>query len=285
MAFRLGRPPPMKNPKSILITGASSGIGAALAEVYAAPGVTLALGGRNLDRLDAVAERCRGKGATVAVAPIDVSDREAIDAWVRAADVAAPLDLVIANAAVTGGIRPNGYPEELRRAQRLLTVNIFGELNTIHPAIELMIPRRRGQVVLVSSLAGYRGFPYSPAYSASKAALRVYGEALRGVLSRHGVTVSVVCPGFVDTPLNETIEAPKPFMVDVGKAAALIKRKLARRKRLIGFPLRLYLLTLLLTALPRGLTDYFIVRVKATVPQTDLGPDEAASEQPKDLGS
>lgn len=267
----------MKTPKSILITGASSGIGAALAEAYAGPGITLALGGRDTARLDSIAEKCRAKGAVANTASIDVSDREAIDVWVREADAIAPLDLVIANAAVTGGVRPNNYPEELVRAQRLLSVNLFGELNTIHPAMELMIPRRRGQVVLMSSLAGYRGFPYSPAYSASKAAVRTYGEALRGVLSHHNVTVSVVCPGFVDTPMNIPIVSPKPFMMHADTAARLIKRKLARRRRLVGFPLPLYLLTLILAALPRGLTDYFMVRVKATVPQTDIGTEGAAS--------
>lgn len=263
----------MRHPKSILITGASSGIGAALAEAYAGDGIVLALGGRNKSRLDAVARRCRGKGAETRVASIDVSDRVAIARWVSDADAAAPLDLVIANAAVTGGIRPGYLPEDLQRAQRLLTVNLFGALNTIHPAMELMIPRRRGQVVLVSSLAAYRGLPYSPSYSASKAAMRVYGEALRSVLSRHNVTISVVCPGFVDTPMNETIVAPKLFMISVQKAASLIKRKLARRKRLIGFPLSLYLLTLILGAAPRWLSDYFLARTNVTVPQTGLGPE------------
>jgi len=264
----------MRHPRSILITGASSGIGAALAEAYAGDGIVLALGGRDQGRLEAVAQRCRAKGADTSVASIDVSDRGAIERWVHDADAAAPLDLVIANAAVTGGNRPGQLPEVLRRAQRLLSVNLFGALNTIHPAMELMIPRRRGQVVLVSSLAAYRGLPYSPAYSASKAALRIYGEALRGVLSHHDVTVSVVCPGFVDTPLNETIVSPKPFMISAPKAASLIKRKLARRKRVIGFPLSLYLLTLLLVVLPRWLTDYYMTRMDVTVPQTELGPDD-----------
>lgn len=269
-------------PKSILITGANSGIGAALAEAYAAPGVTLALGARDQARLDAVAERCRAKGAGVSVMSIDVSDRDAMAAWVAASEAAAPLDLVIANAAVTGGLRPGGLPEALERSQRLFSVNLFGALNTIHPAMEPMIARKSGQVVLVSSLAAYRGFPYSPSYSASKSALRVYGEALRGVLGRHGVTVSVVCPGFVDTPMNDRVHAPKPFMTTPAKAAALIKRKLRRGKRLIAFPLRLYLLTLLLAALPRGLTDFFLVRVAASVEQTELGPENAvAADDPR----
>ncbi len=265
------------NPKNILITGANSGIGAALAEAYASSGITLALGGRDRDRLEATAERCRAKGATVSIAALDVSDRAAMAEWVAAADAIAPLDLVIANAAVTGGLRPGGLPEGIERSQRLFSVNLFGALNTIDPAMEAMIARKSGQVVLVSSLAGYRGFPYSPSYSASKAALRVYGEALRGVLGRHGVTVSVVCPGFVDTPMNDRVHAPKPFMMTAAKAAALIKRKLRRGKRLIAFPLRLYLSTLLLAALPRGLTDFFLVRVAASVDQTDLGPDNAAA--------
>jgi short-subunit dehydrogenase len=263
----------VKFPKSILITGASSGLGAALATDYAATGVTLHLGGRHEGRLSAVAELCRAKGAVVHTAAVDVADREAMAAWIDVADATAPLDLAIANAAVTGGLSPGNKPEEIARAQRLFSVNLFGVMNTIHPAMDRMIERKNGQVVIVSSLAGYRGFPFSPAYSASKSALRIYGEALRSVLTRYNVTLSVVCPGFMDTPWNDPIDAPMPFLMSVENAAALVRRKLGKGKRLICFPRRLYWLTLLLVAVPRSISDYFMSRMSVSIPQTDAGPD------------
>ncbi len=263
----------MKVPRNILITGASSGIGRALAVAYSEDGVVLYLGGRDQGRLEEVAAQCQALGAAASIATNDVADKKAMAAWVATADDATPLDLVIANAALTGGLRDGTHPEQLERAQRLITVNLFGILNTIHPAMDRMIERGQGQVALVGSMAGYRGLPYSPAYCASKAAIKVYGESLRTVLSRHGVKVSTICPGFVDTPLNEIIDAPKPFMMNPEKAAMRIKRGLARRRRLIALPRRLYFLTLLHAILPRSLTDFFVARVSVHIPETPL-PDE-----------
>jgi len=260
-------------PRAILITGASRGLGASLAEIYAGPGVTLYLGGRNAERLDAVRRQCIDCGADASVAAIDVTDRAAMDNWVAHADAQTPLDLVIANAAVTGGTRPGNLPEDLHRAQRLLSVNLFGQMNTIHPAMERMIPRRRGQVALVSSLAGYIGFPFSPAYCASKAALKIYGESLRGLLIKHNVTVSVVCPGFMDTPMNETINSPMPFMISALDAAERIKQQLSKGRRLICLPRRLYWLTLLQAAIPRSLSYAVMARMSVSIPQTPVEDD------------
>jgi short-subunit dehydrogenase len=255
----------MKEPTSILITGASSGLGAALAQEFANYGVSLFLGGRNKRRLDAVANSCKARGASVTTASIDVSDMERINQWIKRIDETNPLDLVIANAAITGGIRQERYPEELKQATKILTVNLLGLINTIHPAIELMIPRRRGQIAIISSLAGYRGLPYSPAYSASKAALRVYGEAIKSVLAIHNIELCVVSPGFIDTPMNDTIVSPKPFMISPQKAARRIKKRLARSNSPYAFPLPLYLLTLLLTALPRRITDPILTKIPVQV--------------------
>src|SRR5579859_2125613 len=153
-------------PRHILITGASSGIGAALARRYARPDARLALGGRDRARLDAVAAVCRERGALAAAAVVDVTDQAAMRRWILAADAESPIDLVIANAGVSS--RSGAEGEDEARARVVLAVNLDGVLNTAYPAIERMTARGHGQLALMSSLAGYRGFPDSPIYSASK---------------------------------------------------------------------------------------------------------------------
>jgi NADP-dependent 3-hydroxy acid dehydrogenase YdfG len=246
-------------PRSILITGASSGIGAALARAYAGPGVVLALAGRAADRLGAVAAACRTAGAEVRAARLEVTDQTAMAGWVRAVDQAAPLDLVIANAGISGGARGGSGTDEQARA--IFAVNLGGTLNTIEPALPLMLARRRGQLGLMSSLAGFRGMPSAPAYCASKAAVRSYGEGLRGRLLDRGIAVSVICPGFVRTPLTARNPFPMPFLMEAERAAAIIKAGLARRRARIAFPRRLYLAVRLLDALPLALTDRWLRRV------------------------
>ncbi|MCZ6511267.1 MAG: SDR family NAD(P)-dependent oxidoreductase, partial [Alphaproteobacteria bacterium] len=124
----------MQNPRSILITGASSGIGAALAREYAGPGRSLFLGGRNEARLTAVADDCRTRGATTEVAAIDVTDGAAVAQWISQADDRVPLELVIANAGVSAGTGTAGEP--LDQAQRIMAINVDGVINTVHPALE-----------------------------------------------------------------------------------------------------------------------------------------------------
>ena len=136
--------------KHILITGASSGIGEALAIVYAAPGVTLSLSGRNEARLAAVAEACQKRGADVHYSVCDVTDRAAMASWIATRDQAVSLDLVIANAGVSAGI---GESDDTTR--RIFAINLDGVINTVLPALEFMRPRRRGQIALVSSLASF----------------------------------------------------------------------------------------------------------------------------------
>jgi len=251
--------PAMRDPKSILITGASSGIGAALASLYAAPGVTLALGGRDAQRLAQVAADCRAKGAVVEAASVDVTDAEAMARWVAAADDVAPLDLVIASAGVSGGTLGRG--ESRQQAAAIFATNVAGVIHTVHPAAERMRARRRGQIAIMSSLASFRGMPGAPAYSASKAAARSYGEALRGSLHRHDVGVTVICPGFVRTPLTNVNRFRMPLLMDAERAARLIRRGLARNRSRIAFPLRLYALAWLLGALPPSWTDRALRRL------------------------
>ncbi len=248
----------MKNPESVLITGASRGIGAALAEAYAAPGVTLTLCGRDKARLEASAGRCRARGAAVATAAFDVTDAAAAARSVNEAASRAPLDLLIANAGISGGTEGGEGADQVRR---IFAVNLDGVLNTVLPAISAMRARGRGQIALMSSLAGFRGFPGAPAYSASKAAVRTWGEALRGALRRDGIEVSVVCPGFVRSPITAVNPYPMPLIMDAERAARIIKARLGRNCARIAFPWPLYLAVWAFGALSPGLTDPLFARL------------------------
>jgi short-subunit dehydrogenase len=248
-----------KEPGAILITGASSGIGAALARAYARPGAFLALAGRDRRRLEAVAGACRDGGARVTAEIVDVTDRAAVARWVGGTDDGHPLDLVIANAGISAGTGGQGEDEEQTRA--IFAVNVGGVLNTVLPVIPRMRARKHGQIAVMSSVAGFRGLPGAPAYSASKAAVKAYGEALRGWLAADGVRVSVICPGFVETPMTAGNPYPMPFLMQADRAAALIRRGLARDKARIAFPRLMYWSMWLLGALPPSISDPLLRKV------------------------
>ena len=243
----------MIEPKSALITGASSGIGAALARIYAEPGFSLFLLGRDEARLSAVARDCRSAGAAVSQATIDVTEEAALAGWIQDCDAREPLDLVIANAGISAGT--GGGEETEAQARRIFATNLDGVLNTVLPAVTAMRQRRRGQIALMSSLAGFRGFPGAPAYCASKAAVRSWGESLRGSLSAQGIEVSVICPGFVRSPMTSVNRFPMPFLVETDRAARIIRRGLARNKARISFPWPLAMVIWILATLPPGLSD------------------------------
>lgn len=135
-----------------------------------------------------------------------------------------------------------------------MATNLFGVVNTVEPLVPRLVARRRGQLALVSSLAGFLGTPQAPAYCASKAAVRVWGEALGGSLRPAGVVVSVVCPGFVATPLTAANPFPMPLIMPADRAARLIARGLAQGRARVAFPWPLYAAVRFAAALPPALT-------------------------------
>jgi short-subunit dehydrogenase len=234
----------------ILITGATGGIGAALARAYSAPGRTLFLHGRDAARMQEVARQCRARGAEVHAKLLDVRDTAALLEWLG---TLAP-DLAIVNAGVSGAAR-----EDWNEVAEILEVNVRGAIATVHGVLPAMRARGRGQIALVSSLAAWYGLPATPAYSASKAALKAYGEALRPWLAPLGIRVSVVLPGFVRTGMTERFRGPKAFMIEPEQAARRIVRGLARDRARIVFPLGLALAMRLLAALPPALAGRLLV--------------------------
>ena len=248
----------MKQPRSILITGASSGIGEALAHSYAADGIHLTLTGRDSTRLSQVAQDCRALGAEVIVHALDVTNREKMAELIAQVDQAHPLDLVIANAGVSAGSGGQGENEE--QVRNIFSINVGGVLNTIWPAINVMKTRRRGQIAIVSSLAGFMGLPGAPAYSATKVAVKAYGEALHGALKPDGIAVSVICPGFVKSRITAKNDFPMPMLMDAPKAAKIIRRGLEKQKLTIVFPWPLAISTWLMSILPPFLRIWLMSR-------------------------
>ncbi len=220
----------------VVITGASSGIGAALACRYARSRGVLGLIGRNRERLESVAARCRASGCEVRTALIDVRDRAALAAWLNEFDRESPVDIVIANAGVQAGTTPEGKLEDSDAAYALMQTNVLGVLNTLQPLIPAMLERGRGRIVIMSSIAALFPLPDSGAYSASKAAVLTYGLALRSHLYGAGVRVTVICPGFVTSPMSARNTGWKPLRMSAEAAADRIVRKLERDQAVIMFP-------------------------------------------------
>jgi short-subunit dehydrogenase len=243
----------LKAPKSILITGATSGIGTALALEYASVGTFLALTGRDPERLAAVAADCRERGAEVQARPLDVQDRTGLAAWIEAIDESHPIDLAIANAGISGGTARSN--EEPAIAREIFAINLDGVVNSVLPLITRMQERKRGQIALMSSVAGFRGLATSPAYCASKAAVKVWGEGLRCRLWDDGIAVSVICPGWVKSGMTDVNQFPMPWIMSAEKASKIIRRKLAANRARICFPWQMHFLVWLSSVLPIAWTD------------------------------
>lgn len=228
-------------PETILITGATGAIGRALALEYAAAGRTLILLGRTQSALDELSARCQGLGSRVVTLLLDLRDREALMEQLGELGTRETIDLAIINAGVNTNIGPDGSGEQWDKVQELLEVNIMASLATVQAILPAMRGRGRGQIALISSLAAYYGLPLTPSYSASKAALKAYGEALRGWLAPEGIRVNVVMPGYVESDMCSAMPGPKPFLWSAERAARVIRRGLAADRPRISFPFPLNL--------------------------------------------
>lgn len=240
---------------NIVITGASNGLGRALALEYAAPGIVLGLIGRDDERLESVARECRARGASTRVGRVDVRDATAMADWLCAFDDFAPIDLLISNAGVASTLASASDWEGLERTATIVNTNFFGVVHCVLPVIERMRMRRSGQIAMISSLAAFRGMAISPAYCASKSAVRAYADSVRPLLVREGIAVSLVFPGFVRTAMSDVFPGDKPFMWSAERAARYIRRKVDKRRAEIAFPMVLAVGMRLLSILPARVAD------------------------------
>jgi short-subunit dehydrogenase len=240
---------------AVLLTGAAHGIGRATAIALAKIGRPLALIDRDQAALAELCEILKGHGSTVACSGVDVRDRQALFESVAGfAEVVGPIEVLVACA----GIGTLTLVPELDTAglRETLEVNVVGVAQCIEAVLPGMIERKRGHIIGVASLAGYRGFPWMISYSASKAALIAYLEALRPGLSRRGVTVTTVCPGFVRTRLATEVPYQKPVkMIEPEAAARHLVRAITRRPRNCVFPWDMKISLAILKHMPDALFD------------------------------
>lgn len=233
---------------NVLVTGAGSGIGRALAIECARRGDRLFLCSRNPQRLEETAAACRALGAKAEGTSLDVTDRMAVERWMAAADAAAPLDRVFSNAGVSTGAETD---ENVRAT---FDINVIGNVNVVLCAINLFRSRERGprmpHILVTASIAGYGPLPACPSYSATKACMKTWALALRGALRSEGIAVSAICPGFVRSRITDRNTCPMPFFMEADEAARRILRGADRNKGLIAFPWPMRLASWLLATLP-----------------------------------
>lgn len=248
-------------PLSVLITGATGGIGQALALEYARPGMSLWLQGRREDALSELAGQCEARGARVRTKALDLRDRRALDEWLGEFSGDALPDLAIINAGVNISAPGPGRGEDWQDMERLIEVNLRAALAIAHALGAGMRRRRSGQIALMSSQAAWRGLPATPSYSASKAAIKAYGEALRDGMADCGVQVSVVMPGYVTSPMCAAMPGPKPFELSADRAARRIRLGLRANRARISFPFPLSLGCWLLAGLPPAWSGWILRRL------------------------
>ena len=248
-----------------MITGAGGGLGSALAGVYAQKGSSLCLWGRDGERLERVRALCQGQGAQALCVRQDIRDADATRATLLALDDAQPLDLIFLNAGVSAGTLPGGGLEPAEDAFRILQVNAACTIAMAGAILERMQARGAGHLVFISSLAALYPLPASPSYCAAKTAVRMYARAVRLGLAGSGVRVSIVCPGYVDTPMSRRLKGPQPLRWSAEKAAAHIRSRLDAGADDIMFPLLLALGIRTLHVLPRPLAAFFARRFSFTI--------------------
>jgi NADP-dependent 3-hydroxy acid dehydrogenase YdfG len=245
-------------PKSVFITGSSSGLGRGLALHYAKEGATVHAAARRKDELDKLAK----ESPNIIPIQLDVQDTDALVLALRKAEQASggALDMVIANAGI-------GQPTPARKidwtvVKRIMDVNVTAATVTIAAALPAMVERNAGHVVAVSSLAAFRGMPGNGSYCASKAALHTFMESMRVDLRKTKVRATTIYPGFVKTDMTAKNKFPMPFLMELDDAVNVMARGLARGAKTIAYPLPLVAMTRAMGAIPRGLYEPIAGRIR-----------------------
>jgi len=247
----------VQSKRRIFITGASSGIGAALAAHYAREGSVLGLCARRLEPTRSLLD---GLGAAGACYPVDVTDASSLQA--AAADFTRRFgtpDIVIANAGVSAGTLTENL-EDLSAFRKIMDTNVLGVAVTFQPFLEALRARGSGILVGIASVAGFRGLPGGGAYSASKSAAITYLESLRVELRGSGVSVVTICPGYIRTPMTAANRYRMPFLIDADEAARRMARVISAKRRFAVIPWQMALVSIVLRTLPRWLYDRLAAR-------------------------
>jgi short-subunit dehydrogenase len=239
-----------------VVTGASSGIGWALAKELAGAGCKVGLVARRHERLKQLADEIECKNGTTAIAAADVGDRDQIVAAIHdLASQLGPIDLLVANAGV--GAPTLIEPLNIADIEAQFRINTLGVVYSVEAVLPDMLRRGRGHIAAVSSLAAYVGLPGESSYCASKAAVNVFLDGLRIQLRNRGIAVTTICPGFVNTPMTAVNDFHMPFLLEADVAARRIVRALRRRRKVYNFPWQISLLMKLTHIAP----DWLMARV------------------------
>ena len=239
----------------VFITGASSGIGQALAEHYASEGAIIGLVARRLSLLTSLQEKLPTKTIIYAV---DVRDSDALEK--AAQDFIAqcgPPDIVIANAGVSAGTLTENK-DDSKTFKGVIDINLLGMVHTFQPFIHVMKQAKKGSLVGIASVAGIRGLPGASAYTASKAATIAYLESLRVELNPSGINVTTIAPGFIKTPMTDINQYPMPFLMAPDIAAKKFAQAIAKKKRFIVIPWQMGCLARILRFIPPWLWDFMM---------------------------
>ncbi|MGH9905772.1 MAG: SDR family NAD(P)-dependent oxidoreductase [Pyrinomonadaceae bacterium] len=240
--------------KVVMITGASSGIGRGVALELARRGATLGLVARRADKLQEISKEIEALGGKALALPTDVQEYESMQAAANhLREQLGPIDVLLANAGV--GVTRDGAQLDAAEVAEVIGVNVIGVANSVAAVVREMVARGRGHLVVISSLAAYRGLPKSAAYCASKAAVSAFFESLRLDLQPRGIDVTIIHPGFIKTALTAGRSAEMPFLMELDAAVLKIVQAMEKRKRSYAFPWQLASLVRLGLLMPSAMYD------------------------------
>ncbi len=246
--------------KVVLLTGASSGIGEGIALALADKGAVLGLLARRENLLSELVQKCEAAGAIAYALPCDVVDTDAVhNAAAKLREKCGHIDILIANAGIGGNNRETRdlQPDAVKK---VIDINLLGAVNSVHAVLPQMLERGSGHLVAISSLAGFRGLPKSAAYSASKAGMTAFFESVRLDVQQKGISVTIIQPGFIRTPLTEGRTNKMPFLMELDGAIPHFLNAIERKKKFSAFPWQLATIVRLGKIMPAAIYDRIAAR-------------------------
>jgi short-subunit dehydrogenase len=241
--------------RAVFITGGTTGIGLELARLYLSRGWRVGVCARDPQKFQ---ENFSTAGDKISFYQVDVSKREELKAAIADFSKVTGLDLLIANAGV--GYKSKSRVPDFEYSYKMVHINLLGVMYAFEAALEVMIPRGKGHLVAISSIAGYNGLPGVSGYSATKAAVLKYCESLHLDLRQFNIAVTTICPGFVETPLTSTNRHSMPFLMKAPKAARLMARAIEKKKMIYAFPFIFASIVRFISILPRTWYRFIISR-------------------------